>query len=57
MPSIAITDISNIYGVVKFYRAKQAYTKPSLAKVEKREAAEKRRRKTAAKARNFSRKI
>ena len=45
------------YGVVKVYRAKQAYTKPSLAKVEKSEAAEKRRRKTAAKAKSFSRKI
>ncbi len=45
------------YGVVKVYRAKQAYTKPSLAKVEKREAAEKRRRKTAAKSKSYSRKI
>jgi len=45
------------YGIVKMYRAKQEYTKPSLAKVEKREAAEKRRRKTSIKSRGMRTKI
>ena len=37
------------YGIVKMYRAKQEYKKPSIAAKEKSEAAEKRRRKTAMK--------
>ncbi len=34
------------YGIVKMYRAKQEYKKPSIQAKEKSEAAEKRRRKT-----------
>ena len=34
------------YGIVKNYRARQEYKKPSVQAKEKREAAEKRRRKT-----------
>jgi small subunit ribosomal protein S21 len=34
------------YGIVKKYRAKQEYKKPSIQAKEKSEAAEKRRRKT-----------
>ena len=34
------------YGIVKQYRSRQEYKKPSVAKAEKSEAAEKRRRKT-----------
>jgi small subunit ribosomal protein S21 len=35
------------YGIVKMYRARQEYKKPSVKTQEKLEAAEKRRRKTA----------
>lgn len=42
------------YGIVKMYRARQEYRKPSVKMKEKLEAAEKRRRKTAFK--SFSRK-
>ncbi len=35
------------YGIVKMYRARQEYKKPSVKTKEKLEAAEKRRRKTA----------
>lgn len=45
------------YGVVKNYRAKEAYDKPSVRAKEKREAAEKRRRKTVGKARRMRQKI
>jgi small subunit ribosomal protein S21 len=34
------------YGIVKMYRSRQEYRKPSVQAKEKREAAEKRRRKT-----------
>lgn len=37
------------YGVVKNYRARESYDKPSIKAKEKREAAEKRRRKTMGK--------
>lgn len=37
------------YGVVKNYRARESYDKPSIRAKEKREAAEKRRRKTMGK--------
>jgi small subunit ribosomal protein S21 len=37
------------YGIVKVYRDKQEYKKPSIQAKEKSEAAEKRRRKTGAK--------
>lgn len=45
------------FGVVKEYRKRQNYTKPSVKLKEKREAAEKRRRKTAIKARYSGHKI
>lgn len=45
------------YGVVKKYRAKEAYSKPSVVEKEKREAAEKRRRKTINKARRGGKRI
>ncbi len=35
------------YGIVRMYRAKQEYKKPSIQAKEKSEAAEKRRRKTS----------
>lgn len=38
--------ICESFGVVKEYRRRQAYQKPSVKMKEKREAAEKRRRKT-----------
>ena len=37
------------YGIVKQYRAREAYKKPSIQEKEKREAADKRRKKTASK--------
>jgi small subunit ribosomal protein S21 len=37
------------YGIVKQYRARQEYKKPSIKKLEKSENAEKRRRKTVSK--------
>ena len=43
------------YGVVKQYRAKEAYSKPSVMEKEKRENAEKRRRKTINKAKRGGR--
>ena len=45
------------YGIVKNYRAREAYDKPSIKAKEKREAAEKRRRKTQSKARRVRAKI
>jgi small subunit ribosomal protein S21 len=45
------------YGVVRQYRDKESYKKPSIRDKEKREAAEKRRRKTASKSRGSGRKI
>ena len=45
------------YGIVKNYRAREAYKKPSIMKIEKSEAAEKRRRKTSNKARGSKGKI
>ena len=45
------------YGIVKNYRAREAYKKPSIQAKEKRESAEKRRRKTDSKARGFRSKI
>jgi small subunit ribosomal protein S21 len=42
------------YGIVKEYRKRQEYKKPSVRLKEKTEAAEKRRRKTAGKMRRFS---
>ena len=45
------------YGIVKQYRAKESHSKPSIMAKEKREAAEKRRRKTIAKGKRFRQKI
>ncbi len=45
------------YGIVKNYRAREAYDKPSIRAKEKREAAEKRRRKTMSKTRRVRQKI
>lgn len=41
------------YGIVKTYREKEAYSKPSEKAKLKREAAEKRRRKTASRSSKF----
>lgn len=45
------------YGIVKKYRSKEAHQKPSVVAKEKREAAEKRRRKTQNKVRRGRQKI
>lgn len=45
------------YGITKTYKAKQAYQKPSVKAKEKREAAEKRRRKTNSKSSRYRAKI
>ena len=45
------------YGIVKQYRKMEAYQKPSVKAKEKREAAEKRRRKTVSKMKRFRQKI
>jgi small subunit ribosomal protein S21 len=50
--------LCDAYGIVKEYRAREYYQKPSIKRVEKMEAAEKRRKKTNAKsAGRFSKKI
>jgi len=41
--------LCDAYGIVKEYRAREYYLKPSVKKVEKMEAAEKRRKKTSSK--------
>ncbi len=45
------------YGIIKKYRAREAYMKPSERAKEKRESAEKRRRKTVSKQSRFRQKI
>jgi small subunit ribosomal protein S21 len=45
------------YGIVKEYRKREAYTKPSVKMKEKHEAAEKRRKKAMVKSMRFSKKI
>lgn len=45
------------YGIIKIYKAKEAYAKPSVKAKEKREQAEKRRRKTQSKFNRFRSKI
>lgn len=45
------------YGIVKEYRKREAYTKPSVKAKEKIENAEKRRKKTAIKAMRYTKKI
>lgn len=41
--------LCDAYGIVKEYRAREAYQKPSVKQKEKLEAAEKRRKKTSSK--------
>ena len=41
--------LCDAYGIVKEYRAREFYSKPSVKRVEKMEAAEKRRKKTNSK--------
>jgi len=48
--------LCDAYGIVKEYRAREAYQKPSVKQKEKLEAAEKRRKKTSSKMR-ISKKI
>lgn len=48
--------LCDAYGIVKEYRAREFYQKPSVKRVEKMEAAEKRRKKTSSKMKG-SRKI
>lgn len=45
------------YGIVKEYRKREAYLKPSIRLKEKQEAAEKRRKKAEIKAQRYSKKI
>ncbi len=45
------------YGIIKEYRKRESYSKPSIREREKREAAEKRRKKTASKMNKFSNKL
>jgi small subunit ribosomal protein S21 len=46
--------LCDLYGIVKEYRARQEYKKPSIKAKEKRESAEKRRRKNDRMIRSFS---
>jgi small subunit ribosomal protein S21 len=49
--------LCDAYGIVKEYRAREFYQKPSVKRVEKMEAAEKRRKKSNSKSGRGSRKI
>ena len=49
--------LCDAYGIVKEYRAREYYQKPSVKKVEKMEEAEKRRKKTSSKMRGGPKKI
>lgn len=49
--------LCDAYGIVKEYRAREYYMKPSVKRVEKMEAAEKRRKKTNSKSGRGSKKI
>jgi small subunit ribosomal protein S21 len=49
--------LCDAFGIVKEYRAREAYQKPSIKDREKRENAEKRRRKTISKMGRMTRKI
>lgn len=49
--------LCDAYGIVKEYRAREFYQKPSVKRVEKMEAAEKRRKKTSSKMGKGPRKI
>ena len=45
------------YGVIRKYKDKEAYQKPSIKEKEKKEAAEKRRRKTVGKMQRYRQKL
>lgn len=49
--------LCDTYGIVKQYRKREAYQKPSVKAKEKREASEKRRKKTDSKNFRFRQKI
>jgi small subunit ribosomal protein S21 len=49
--------LCDAYGIVKEYRSRESYKKPSVKAKEKREDAEKRRKKTNSKSSRFSKKI
>lgn len=49
--------LCDTYGIIKQYRQREAYQKPSIKAKEKREAAEKRRKKTSIKSSRFRSKI
>ena len=49
--------LCDTYGIIKQYRKREAYQKPSIKAKEKREAAEKRRKKTTGKNFRFRSKI
>jgi small subunit ribosomal protein S21 len=49
--------LCDTFGIVKEYRKREAYLKPSVRLKEKKEAAEKRRKKTIMKALKYSKKI
>lgn len=49
--------LCDTYGIIKQYRQREAYQKPSIKAKEKREAAEKRRKKTVVKGSRFRGKI
>ncbi len=49
--------LCDAYGIVKEYRDREAYKKPSIMKKEKTENALKRRRKTEGRSRKFSTKM
>jgi len=49
--------LCDAFGIVKEYRARESYQKPSVKDREKRENAEKRRRKTNSKMSRMTRKI
>jgi small subunit ribosomal protein S21 len=49
--------LCDAYGIVKEYRAREYYQKPSVKQKEKLEAADKRRKKTNSKSTRFSKKI
>lgn len=49
--------LCDTYGIIKQYRQREAYQKPSVKAKEKREAAEKRRKKTGGRGGRFRDKI
>lgn len=49
--------LCDTYGIIRQYRKREAYQKPSIKAKEKREAAEKRRKKTVSQGNRFRGKI